>query len=183
MIFFTADQHFGHANIIRHCHRPYRDVEEMNRDLIARWNSRVAGADTVYILGDLFCRCREPEPILRQLKGQKVLIEGNHDSSWLGLVEAERYFRRILPYLEVSDGHRGLVLCHYPLLTYRHESRACMIHGHLHNNTQADFWPLLAARERVLNACAEVNGYQPVPFDELVENNRRFKAAHSAAAP
>ena len=53
-----------------------------------------------------------------------------------------------------------------------------MIHGHIHNRTDQDFWPLLRARERVLNAGADVNGYGPVPFEELAENNRRFKEAH-----
>ena len=34
MVFFTADLHFGHANIIRHCARPFADVEEMDLSLI-----------------------------------------------------------------------------------------------------------------------------------------------------
>ena len=53
-----------------------------------------------------------------------------------------------------------------------------VIHGHIHNNTHEDFWPLLAARDRVLNAGVEVNGYRPVTLKELIENNRRFKAEH-----
>ncbi len=53
-----------------------------------------------------------------------------------------------------------------------------MIHGHIHANTDADFWPLLHVRDNVLNAGVDINGYQPVTFDELVENNRRFKEVH-----
>ena len=30
MVFFTADTHFDHANIIRFCIRPFATVEEMN---------------------------------------------------------------------------------------------------------------------------------------------------------
>ena len=56
MIYFTADAHFGHANIIKMCERPHPDVETMNESMIAAWNERVHGNDTVYIVGDLFFR-------------------------------------------------------------------------------------------------------------------------------
>ena len=54
MIYFTADTHFDHANIIRFCNRPFATVEEMNETLIANWNRKVHGNDTVYILGYKF---------------------------------------------------------------------------------------------------------------------------------
>ena len=52
-----------------------------------------------------------------------------------------------------------------------------MIHGHIHNDTTSDFFPLLAIRDRALNAGVDINGFRPVTFEELVENNRAFKAA------
>ena len=53
-----------------------------------------------------------------------------------------------------------------------------MIHGHIHANTDMDFWPLIATREKVLNAGVDLNGFQPIPFDELLANNIRFKKEH-----
>lgn len=53
--------------------------------------------------------------------------------------------------------------------------RTYMIHGHIHNDTKADFWPLIAACDNILNAGADINGFMPVTFDEMLENNRRFK--------
>ncbi len=38
--FFTSDHHFGHANIIRFCNRPFEDVQEMDRVMIERWNEK-----------------------------------------------------------------------------------------------------------------------------------------------
>lgn len=53
-IFYIADTHFGHANILRFDQRPFKDLEEMHDVLIDNWNRVVASADWVYILGD-FC--------------------------------------------------------------------------------------------------------------------------------
>lgn len=178
MIYFIADTHFGHANIIKMCNRPYPDIDTMNAELIAAWNRRVTGNDTVYILGDMFFRCNDPEPILKQLKGKKHLILGNHDGSWLTKCDSSRYFVSINNYLEVSDGTRGMTLCHYPLLSWKHAKTTYMIHGHIHANTDMDFWPLIKCRDHVLNAGVDVNGYQPVTFDELLDNNIAFKTNH-----
>lgn len=54
MIYFTADTHFGHENVIRFCDRPFSSANEMDEAMIANWNARVRGNDTVYILGDMF---------------------------------------------------------------------------------------------------------------------------------
>lgn len=56
MIYFTSDLHLGHANVIRHCNRPFSSAEELDEVLIQNWNSRVTNNDTVYILGDLMFR-------------------------------------------------------------------------------------------------------------------------------
>ncbi|MCD8160576.1 MAG: hypothetical protein LUE61_05230 [Clostridiales bacterium] len=178
MIYFTADTHFGHTNILKTCSRPFQTVDEMNEALIAAWNSRVCDGDTVYIVGDLFFLCKDVEGILQRLNGEKWLITGNHDAQWMGKVDCGRYFVRIEQYLEIKDRTRRMTLCHYPLLTWNHAKGSYMIHGHIHSNTDADFWPLLKCRENVLNAGVDINHYQPVTFEELVLNNAQFKAEH-----
>ncbi len=70
MIYFTADTHFGHKNIIGSCARPFQNVEEMDEIMIARWNERVTANDKVYIMGDMFFRCQNPEEILQRLRGR-----------------------------------------------------------------------------------------------------------------
>lgn len=177
MIYFLLIRTFGHKKVIEMCSRPYRSLEEMNQDLIDRWNGKLHGNDTVYIVGDMFLHCDEPELILRQLRGRKKLIFGNHDGSWIKKVDVSKYFESIDTMLETTDGKRGLTLCHYPLLSWKHARRSFMIHGHIHNDTNADFWPLIKIRDRVLNASVDINNYQPVTFEELVRNNELWKEA------
>ena len=81
-IYFWADPHFGHANIMKYCSRPFQSVEEMNEVLVARWNARVKPGDNIYVLGDfMWARRRDDiEMMLSRLNGNKFLVIGNHDS-------------------------------------------------------------------------------------------------------
>ena len=180
MTYFTADTHFGHQNVIRFCDRPWQTAEEMDEAMIERWNDRVRNNDTIYIVGDMFFRSKDADGILSRLKGKKRLIVGNHDGSWMKKVDLSRHFESVDHYLEISDGQHGLTLCHYPLLTWNHSKRSFMIYGHIHSDTTVDFWPLILTRDHMLNAGADINGYMPVTFEELVANNERFKAEHPA---
>ena len=51
-VWFTADTHIGHRNIIKYCQRPFSDVEDMNKTLISNWNKVVGINDYVFHLGD-----------------------------------------------------------------------------------------------------------------------------------
>lgn len=175
MMFFISDTHFGHANIIKLCNRPFYTINEMNEAIIKNWNSKVKGDDTVYILGDMFFRCNNVEPILHRLKGKKHLIIGNHDSSWMDKVKTEDYFVEVTDFKITENSTSAITLCHYPLLTWKRETKSFMIHGHIHNDTTKDFFPLLCGRENLLNAGVDINGFAPVTLEELIENNKRFK--------
>src|SRR3972149_2927673 len=88
-IFFTSDTHFNHANIIKYCGRPFGSVDEMNREMITRWNAVVDPEDTVYHLGDFALgKVSEWPAIFRQLNGsKKILIRGNHYRSQRHMIE------------------------------------------------------------------------------------------------
>ena len=80
MIFYIADMHFGHENVLRFDNRPFQETAPMDDMLIQNWNARVTDDDTVYVLGDAFWKNEENSVnILQQLKGHKHLIQGNHD--------------------------------------------------------------------------------------------------------
>lgn len=80
-VFFTADLHLGHDNCIIFDGRPFATVEEMDEELIRRWNAKVDKGDLVYVLGDMIWKTRngEAHELIRRLNGQIILIKGNHD--------------------------------------------------------------------------------------------------------
>ena len=175
MIFYTSDLHLGHANIIKLCNRPFSDVDEMNAALISNWNNRITNGDTVYICGDLMFRSATgPELFLKSLKGKKHLIPGNHDSAWMKRVPLSQYFESVENLMIFSNGKHKITLCHYPMMSFNGKY---LIHGHIHNNKNDTYWPLLRTMENVLNASVEINKFAPVTFDELIANNVIFKAS------
>jgi 3-oxoacid CoA-transferase subunit A len=174
-IFYTSDLHFGHENIIRHCDRPFSNVEEMNRALIDNWNARVRSIDQVYIAGDFSYRSQQPVAgYLEQLNGTKHLIVGNHDVSWMKSVNLGKYFASVEKMGEATDSGRRVVLCHYPMMAWPGRG-SYLVHGHIHNRRNADYWPLLCTMPQALNAGVDVNGYMPVTLDELIANNAMFR--------
>lgn len=93
-VWYTSDQHFGHANIITHCARPFASVVEMNDALVYNWNAVVAPEDTVWVLGDVALSMAQLWHVGR-LHGTKILVAGNHDSCWLG---HKRWRREVAKY-------------------------------------------------------------------------------------
>ena len=109
MIFFTADLHLGHANIIKHCTRPFLSSDEMDDYLISVWNSRVCSNDNIYIIGDfIFRSVKSPEDYLKRLNGKKHLILGNHDTNWIKKIDLANYFATVERFVEFSDGQHKI---------------------------------------------------------------------------
>ena len=184
MIFFTADLHLGHANIIKHCARPFSSAEEMDEHLISVWNSHVRPKDSVYILGDLIFRsAKSPQSYLDRMSGTKHLILGNHDSYWIKKIDLTKYFATVERFQELSDGQHRMILCHYPLMSWNQMAKGSyMIHGHVHNSRDALYFSLLQQMPNLLNAGVDINGFRPVKFDQLVRNNETFKSEYTRDA-
>lgn len=132
--FYIADWHYGHKNCLAFDNRPFTNVEQMNNELIQRWNSVVSDGDIVYILGDMFwCTPNAATPIMDQLKGQKFLVKGNHDR-WHD-TKFDKKFVKIDEYMEIEDEGRKVVLCHYPIPCFKnHFYGWTHLYGHVHSS-------------------------------------------------
>ena len=132
--FYISDWHYGHANCIAFDNRPFPDVKTMNEMLISNWNNAVSPGDVVYVLGDMFwCKQAEAMPVLEKLNGTKFLIKGNHDRCNDGAFIKQ--FAKVTEYLEVKDGDRHVVLCHYPIVCFKNHYHGWYhLYGHVHNS-------------------------------------------------
>jgi calcineurin-like phosphoesterase family protein len=164
-IFFTADTHFGHANIIKHCNRPFSDTREMDAELIKRWNETVSPEDVVWHLGDLSLSTNLAylTPIVQQLNGRKRLIYGNHDRCRIQEYYAMGFeFVSITPIAHLGQG--PMILSHEPIYNGILQSRN--IFGHVHD-TEVEHEGICVSVER--------HDYRPVAFDFVHNDNYRFK--------
>jgi len=77
----TSDIHFGHANCIDFCNRPFANVDEFKEKFIADWNSLVRPKDLCIFVGDIFFyhSKNQMKETLARMNGKKVLVRGNHD--------------------------------------------------------------------------------------------------------
>lgn len=180
-IFYVSDYHFYHELALKRSREIFKTVEEMNEEIIRRHNEKVSDEDEVYILGDIIvCRDEELKELLEKtiakLKGNLHLIIGNHDYKYLGKEEFKKYFKSINEAKVIRDKDRWVQLCHYPiLLWYRKNKKAYHIFGHMHNEQITKEYNILKDEERALNACVEVNNFEPCELEELIENNTKFK--------
>lgn len=183
MNLYISDLHFGHKAVINFDNRPFADVEEMDRAIIQFWNDRVTKNDQVYLLGDVAFHNEKPYSwYLKQLKGQKHLIIGNHDTKLLKDEEAMGYFVSVDYYREITDERKHIVLSHYPIAEWNgfyHDN--WHIYGHIHNKTDGTF-QYMKQFDRALNAAACINHYMPVSFQELMANNRAFQVQQEGCA-
>lgn len=186
--FFTADLHFGHANILRYSGRPFADIGEHDEELVRRWNAVVDDGDMVWVLGDVAMgsifeglhRCA-------QLKGTKVLISGNHDRTFPGRTANTLHrqgwviehrvtggFAIVLPGSPVHITAAGddVTLSHFPYEADVHDGNrfaayrpldegGWLLHGHVHTA-----WKV---RGRQINVGVDQWDFAPVAERQIAE--------------
>ena len=184
--FYIADWHYDHANILSFDSRKFTDVNEMNKELVRRWNSVVAPEDIVYSLGDMFwCKSSDALPILDALNGQKFLIRGNHDRT-----KDSKFinkFVKVTDYLEVEDGDKNIVLCHYPIPCFKnHYYGWYHLYGHIHSSFEYNMMERIKYEMEELYTvpCNMYNcgammpwvDYTPRTIDEIIEGYNKYGA-------
>lgn len=176
-VYFTSDTHFGHANIIKLCNRPFSDVKEMNEKLIENWNKTVEKDAIVFHLGD-FCFGGTTlwKEVRSRLNGYLVLIKGNHDEHNLK-PSLESIFDAVTyqAYFKMSD-NITVYLNHYPFLcyggSYKTEHNVWQLFGHVHsgpNNTGLDNDRLCHCFPTQYDVGVDNNDYAPVSWNKIKE--------------
>lgn len=145
-VYFTADTHFFDQRVLRFRPR-YKDVDEMNEELIRRWNETVPPDGVVFHLGDLMVGSSElVTDLVNQLNGTILLIKGNHDDqSVYRSYQIKSKTKLILLGKErviVLNGHK-IIMNHYPFLCYAGQySGVWQLFGHVHSGQEVDGYDL-----------------------------------------
>ena len=178
-VFLTSDTHFGHAGVCRFTEadgvtkvRPWTDPDEMDEEMVRRWNDRVRPNDKVYHLGDVVIN-RKSLSIMSRLNGDKVLIRGNHDI--FRDDEYRLYFRELRAYHVMN----GMILSHIPVHEASIGRFGTNIHGHLHSNRvkkargiDAKTGATLYSTENDVRyhcVCVEQTDFTPILFEDVIK--------------
>ncbi len=172
MIFFTADQHYYHHNMLmfrfnEEQQRLFKTTDEMHRVLRKRHNERVEPNDTVYHLGDFAYgpgakSWTQIQALLQGLNGTHHLILGNHDHidpfKYVEAGFASVHTSLTLP-LELPECRQEITLIHDPacagVLTDKR-----FIHGHTHSLGKR-------LNDNTYCVCVELTDYYPVALTEI----------------
>ena len=178
-VFLTSDTHFGHTGVCRFTRndgvtklRPWDDADEMDEEMVRRWNDRVRPNDKVYHLGDVVIN-RKALKIMSRLNGDKVLIRGNHDI--FRDEEYRMYFRELRAYHVMN----GMILSHIPIHSESLGRFGTNIHGHLHaNRVRKEVETLHEFHQRGSRhyidvryhcVCVEQTDYRPILFEYVIK--------------
>lgn len=183
-LWFTADTHFGHGNIIRFCGRPFLSREEILREetdpdgswnvsaetvarhddaILAAINERVAESDILWILGDF---CLGPFAMAKayrdRIRCRHVhLVWGNHDSPAYAPL-----FGKTMDQGMVKHRSRKIWLNHYPMRSWDKAFHGSWhLYGHVHGRLLDEDAtnPRMLVKDVGVDAC----GFAPVSFEEL----------------
>jgi len=178
-VFLVSDTHFGHAGVCRFTRddgvtklRPWTDPDEMDEEMVKRWNETVKPSDKVYHLGDVVIN-RKALSIMHRLNGDKVLIRGNHDI--FRDTEYREHFRELRAYHVMN----GMILSHIPVHEESLGRFGVNIHGHLHSNRvkkprgyDTKTGTMLYSDEidpRYHCVCVEQTDFRPILFEDVMK--------------
>lgn len=158
-IWFTADLHLGHFNILKYTGRPFASLEEMNTVLIAKWNARVLPEDTVFFLGDFCFKTKigsMPSDYYENLlNGKIIFLKGNHDN----INSKDTLIERII----INYEGKRILLIHNPADITSDDKFDFTFCGHVHQN-----WAEKKVNNtRVINVGVDVRNFAPASFEEL----------------
>ena len=165
-VFGTSDWHLGHKAILKY-RKCFTTIEEHDRTLIENHKRAVRKNDTTYFFGDM-CFTEESLELIEELKGKKILIQGNHDGQY---IKDKRKLWEVFDDIIALKNYKGVWFSHCPI----HESELrgkYNIHGHTHSAIVDD--------HRYFNICVEQTDYKPLQIKEVIEGLQKANPEYEA---
>lgn len=168
-LFFTADTHFSHKNIVKYSNRPFANSQEMDQRMIENWNAKVPVNGVVWFLGDFAFSDEEPaQRILNRLNGSKHLIIGNHDKTGVRL----KGWKSISRMEEIYAENQMIVLCHYAMKVWNKSHHGTwQLYGHSHGSLPDD------PNALAFDVGVDCHNYTPLSFFDVerIMQKKTFK--------
>lgn len=136
-------------------------------NLIESWNAFTDPNDVVILNGDIGQYCPRTISVLKELKGTKILVLGNHDIAWGNAV----YSCGVFDGVHNCIASNNIYVQHIP--EQIHMYYTYFIHGHHHRYDTPGMLPALQAYVRDtcrLNCAADLNNHRPCTIQELIVN-------------
>ena len=154
MLYFTADQHHGHENIIEYCNRPFINSVQMTRRIIQNHNNVVNEDDICYHLGDFIWGkdVNRLTEILRRMNGMNILILGNHDE-----MNPFQYVKAGFESVHTSLNVADMLLIHDPAVAVM--TKQTVLCGHVHG--------LFEKCKNAVNVGVDMRDMRPVSISDL----------------
>jgi calcineurin-like phosphoesterase family protein len=170
-LFFTADTHLGHTNIIKYCNRPfvkdgYYQTDLMDETIISNINKVVSKNDILWHLGD-FCFAKTQEKVKEyrnRINCSNIhLVLGNHDN--------ESFVRNIFHTYKMYElriqNCPNITMCHFAMLRWNkshHGSYHTFGHSHGNlNNWIQEYLPHM----RMLDVGVDSHNFMPWSLNEI----------------
>jgi len=165
MIFFTADFHLSHRNIIEYCSRPFKNIKDMDRAILQNLEESLRPKDVLYFLGDLTFKEKIAHEFFKKFSDIEVeihFIVGNHDSkSVIKIAQEYCAFVGYLKNIKIEGQH--ITLCHYAMLLWdKSHFNSWQLFGHSHGRLS------LTGLGKQYDVGVDNNGFYPVSFDRLL---------------
>lgn len=163
-----SDLHLNHDKDFIYKVRGFSSIEEMNKILVENYNSLIQDQDKVYILGDI-CLGTDFTLIyntLKELKGQKYLAIGNHDTDKkIEFYKEYKFFKDIQFGYRIKKKKKIFLLTHYPTIVENTTNDSVYnIHGHTHSfNLFDQQYPYC------INVSVEACHNYPINLDDIIE--------------
>lgn len=162
-IWFTADLHLNHANIMHYCNRPFKNVEEMDETITKNFTDLLRKGDVLYILGDLSFKRKPVEDFLSTITNMGIEIHfiiGNHDKDGGTLDIIRNYCDSVQEVKEIKINGTYITLCHYPMYSWNKSFHgAWHLYGHVHGR--------LKLKTRSYDVGVDNNNFKPVSYTWL----------------
>jgi len=174
-VFFTSDLHFNHDKDFLYEPRGFKNVNDMNKQILENFKTTLNWDDILFVLGDNWLGDLDAGfRLFNQIPGKKYLIKGNHDTDarWEYLGNKAGNFVLLGEAATVRVKGFTFYLSHYPTVTTNFNDYEKPLHRRLLNISGHTHSPEKWQKEvpTSYNVCLEAHNLMPVEATTVIED-------------